>query len=194
MESEKKKVSYDLIIKNLEKKFYKEIGSESSRGFVIISICYLEWLLLGLLLKRLVDEKEALKILANKKRPIGFSRKIDLCYLVDVIYKEERDDLKTLNKIRNKFAHSWGITFNNEEIKKELCELKILKVIGLTYNFIKENPEDSFRRAILILIQLITLRISNCERISNQVKTLNIYDENIHSDDIIRTLSSQKSD
>jgi DNA-binding MltR family transcriptional regulator len=52
----------------------------------------------------------------------SFSRKIEFATVMDVIDEKARDDLRTLNKIRNEFAHDMNpLSFTSEKILP-LCE------------------------------------------------------------------------
>ncbi|MHA1396040.1 MAG: hypothetical protein ACTSRZ_21255, partial [Promethearchaeota archaeon] len=151
------KISNDTIRNYLEKKFYEFIENESPRGIAIAGTCYLEWLLYQLALKRLIEPQDMIKIL----RKINLSHLIDLCYSTGTINKEERQDLKKINEIRNKFAHRWGIiSFGHCEIKKRIQELNILKRIGLNKEAIEKDLELSFKKALLLFGKTLKARIA----------------------------------
>jgi DNA-binding MltR family transcriptional regulator len=76
------------------------------------------------------DEDEPLEkdSLLGPNRPLGnFESTCTAAYRLKQIPKPIFDDLRKLNKIRNKFAHDASITFQSTTVKDSLKELEILK-------------------------------------------------------------------
>ncbi|MBI2448352.1 hypothetical protein HYV44_02210 [Candidatus Microgenomates bacterium] len=124
-------------------KFFEELKKESDRGIVLIISTLLEEYLTELLEKKFIDDKkETDEILNGPLAPIGsFSSKIKLSYCLGLINKQDRDNLNTIRKIRNKFAHNIeSSSLNDEDVVKEIKKL----------NFVRIGPEDDLPKFILI--------------------------------------------
>jgi len=94
--------SYDPSKDSEFKDFSNELEKESDRGMAIICHAYIEDLLKELLKKRLIEDKIFLKKL---EKSISFEQLLALCFISGVVSEEERQDIKLLDEIRNKFAH-----------------------------------------------------------------------------------------
>jgi DNA-binding MltR family transcriptional regulator len=82
-----------------------------------------------------------------------------LCYLLGLIAKEDMDDLKLINRIRNHFAHNIMInSFDEEDIAKDCNNLKrisMLKVIDRK----TLSPRIKYLNSSLAYIAIFTLTL-----------------------------------
>ena len=90
--------------------FYEELQNESPRAAVIIAGAFLESQLRDLLSSFLVDDPKVVgELLGSDKkadRPLStFSSRTKAAYCLGLISRSIYDDLETIRKIRNKFAH-----------------------------------------------------------------------------------------
>jgi hypothetical protein len=105
-----------------------ELGHGSDRACAIIATANVESFLTTAILIKLVLIKleniddETLKALESQNGALGgFFSKIYLGYALDLYDKATRNDLETIRKIRNAFAHaSRPISFLNEEVSGRL--------------------------------------------------------------------------
>jgi DNA-binding MltR family transcriptional regulator len=91
-----------------------------------------------------IIEEQLLRALLTKMRPLSgemkkrlfdgygplssFSAKIDLSYALQIIDKDQYDDLTLIRRIRNQFAHSMSlVNFDNLEIRTHFKQFKTLQ-------------------------------------------------------------------
>lgn len=97
-------------------------NAESPRGAVLVSCSYLEEQLRAVIVAFLVPGSEKNVLLEGFNAPLGsFSARIKAAHCLGLISDIERDDLDTLRKIRNEFAHNHLINFRNQKIM-DLCK------------------------------------------------------------------------
>lgn len=107
--------------------FFEEFQKESPRAAVIISGAFLDSLLRDLIATFMIDDVSVVDDLLgtdnNADRPLAsFGARIKTAYCLGLISKAQYDDLKLIQKIRNKFAHKMhGYSFEEPEIVK-WCE------------------------------------------------------------------------
>jgi len=146
-----------------------EFQKETSRGAAIVGHTFLEGLIEKILVKRLVDGKTAKKI-----EGLPFSSKTDLCYSVGAISNVEKKDLLTINRIRNKFAHSLKYkTFNNASISSECNQFEIIKALQNNIEGIDIDnllPRQKFEVVTSLLILSLENKIKTCDRINENTK------------------------
>lgn len=128
------------IAKELTKQFReirRELSKESDRGLALYATAHIDIELEKLLKSKLIGSEQHLKEVLSFNGPLGtFSSKIKLSYSLGLINKVMMDDINTLRKIRNEFAHSdENISFNTQKIK-DLCDNLQLNV----------REEDALRR------------------------------------------------
>ena len=138
------------------------LANESDRGAAIIAAAYLEDRLRGGIIQKLRRDSKATKnIIDDLFRPGGpigsFSVKIQLGFLMRIYGKQVFHELKTINKIRNKFAHVIGhntaLSFESEMISSMCNELKIIEhyVLPLSdskhLNIFKNTVVENARRS-----------------------------------------------
>lgn len=137
------------------KKFIEEIKKESERAQAIICHAYVEDLLKELLKKRLIDFNDDLKEL------IPFKHLLKLCYITGTITEAEREDIRLLAIIRNRFAHKRKIkSFNTEDIPKLCNRLRVPR------SFTRElTPQEKFIKTAGYYIQILNLKLKYTKKV-----------------------------
>lgn len=96
-----------------------ELTKESDRGCVLLASSHLDLMLERLLNHKLVGSKKMKKQMFEFNGPLGtFSSKIIMSYSLGLLPKLAQQDIQTIRKIRNDFAHTIkNASFENESIK-----------------------------------------------------------------------------
>lgn len=98
----------------------KEFEGNSDRGVTVISASIIDVLLEDLLVSFLVpiNDKSTFKNIFSGNGPLSnVSNKIEMAFALGLLSNYDRDLLKAIISIRNKFAHQiYGIDFNSEKI------------------------------------------------------------------------------
>jgi hypothetical protein len=110
-----------------------EMFSGTDRALAIAGGAYLEKLLRMVLEEFLVNDKDAQGRLLDARKDgdlSKFASMTDMTFLVGLISKNVLSQLKTMAKIRNRFAHdyaarSFGDLLNDKDSQKELNKLKL---------------------------------------------------------------------
>jgi DNA-binding MltR family transcriptional regulator len=140
--------------------FTKQLMEESDRGAALVGLAYLDELL-----KRLCEAKmlasKATKALLNYPGALSTAAaRTDLAYSIGWIGPETYQDLVTLRRIRNKFAHAHEVvTFSDESVQK-LCSELISPRALLPARF----PKD--RDKFLITAQTLVMRLEYFRQLS----------------------------
>ena len=141
--------------------FLNEFQNESPRAAAILGGAYLDYLLKALLKSRLVTDRSLFKELDR----LTFERTMNLCYLTGVINKADRDDLKKINWIRNKFAHDIKLnTFMRSDISSKCNNLEIVNLMQKDEPIV-EKPRDKYTLAIAFFATTLKKIIRECQRI-----------------------------
>jgi mannitol operon repressor len=128
-------------------KFYKE----SDRGAVLVAGTILDERLKEILKSFLSDSKSTLDLLEGFNAPLGtFSSRIVACLSLGLIQKNEFDELNTIRKIRNEFAHTWDNTSFETDVIKDLCSK--LPWLGPAELKVNSTPRQKFNFTIAILL------------------------------------------
>ena len=155
-----------LVLKEMEtlrNKVFKQFIKETSRSCAIVGCAYIDNALNELLKATLIKDN---RIFLNYIDRSTCERRIILCYLLGLIGKQARDDLKRINKIRGWFAHEINLnSFNRENIKAECDKLKCLlnkQINGIEYK--------TYRRKYLLAISFymgyLERALKDCRRIN----------------------------
>lgn len=106
--------------------FIHEFQNESDRAAAIVGAAVLYDQLKQIITHFLVDDPKEVKALFSPSGALGaFGDRISLAYLLNLISKTQRDDLKIIAWVRNRFAHRlYGLTFSDPEITRETKKLK----------------------------------------------------------------------
>jgi DNA-binding MltR family transcriptional regulator len=106
---------------------FESLSKESDRGVVLTSASFLDEALEVLLRERFSirqpKSKSSMKPLFQPFGPLStFSGKITICYAIDLIGKWMYEDLEIVRKLRNEFAHSFGVARFDLPISVQLTE------------------------------------------------------------------------
>ncbi|WP_263602363.1 hypothetical protein [Chryseobacterium sp. PET-29] len=96
-----------------------ELTKESDRGCVLLASSHLDFMLEKLLYSKLIGSKKQKKQIFDFNGPLGtFSSKIIMSYSLGLLPPLAQQDVQTIRKIRNEFAHSVEmISFDQESVK-----------------------------------------------------------------------------
>jgi hypothetical protein len=109
---------------------FDALVGETDLAVATIGCAYLEQCLGALLKNRFTDCKVSKNLLEPGFGILGdYAARIHVAFALGLIPESWHDDLVTIGKIRNTFAHSnLTITFKNEEVTKWCNKLKNVKV------------------------------------------------------------------
>ena len=152
-------------------KVYDVLNHESDLACVLIGTSYLSELLGSAIRTVLRKSNTTENLLAPGKGVLGsFKARVDLAYCLKIIEKRDRQDLDTIGKIRNSFAHRHlSFDFTDSEVEKECNNLNawILKFNNEEINsdpHIENIPEqiikvDTTRQKFVISVVMLKQRI-----------------------------------
>lgn len=145
------------------KGFFEELQKESPRAAVILAGAFLDAQLRNLLSKFLVDDPKIVDKLIGSERPLStFGSRILSAYSLGLIGRMMYDDLETIRKIRNRFAHRMhGYSFDDRQIVDWCNELRLAKMITKTIPPLQLTHEDIFNISVTQLtmwLGMMTLR------------------------------------
>lgn len=90
------------------KHLYDVLNNESDLGCVLIVASYIDHALASLLKRHFIESRAVDKLLESPRGSISsFASRCDLAYCLGLIPKSFYQNLETLGKIRNTFAHSY---------------------------------------------------------------------------------------
>ena len=102
----KRSKNFDSIA-SLVNGFLAEFQAETDRGTTVVGAAFLNDILATMLRKHFVDDPNVVHDLLDFQGPLGtFSSRINLTYSLGLIRNDQFEDLNTVRKIRNAFAHS----------------------------------------------------------------------------------------
>ena len=139
---------------------YKDLEKETDRGAAIVFNAYIEDLLREILKRRLIFDGKKDEIIKSIDNRLTVDEVIKLCYATGTISKKQRDELASINRIRNKFAHRKDIkSFEHSEIKK-LC--KDLRCLGSEEGLCTRQTYDV---VVVYYLQFLKLMLIQTEKI-----------------------------
>lgn len=127
----------------------EEFHNAPDRVIAIVGAAYLDSLLEELFRAIFVEDKEEADRLLEPDRPLGSNgARYQLAYCLGLIEKHERDDLKTIARIRNAFAHKYQIqSFNHDETRKLVSKLHYgMELDSIVQSLIQNTPDPEQRR------------------------------------------------
>jgi mannitol operon repressor len=140
----------------------KELQSESDRGLVIIAASILDHLIARLIEVFVVyDPPATKKLLDDPFSPLGnFAPRTLAAYSLGLISKDERDDLDTIRKIRNEYAHEPKSTsFTDQKIMNKVNNLKTPKLVPVEiHDWNNLSTRQLFINAVSMLSTFIDMR------------------------------------
>jgi len=106
------------------KQFTNELNRETDRGTALVCAALLDSLLEQLLKAYLIVGKETDSLFDGDRPLASFSAKTGLAFSMGLISKLEFEDLTSIRRIRNDFAHDLGISFGTTSISDRCRTLK----------------------------------------------------------------------
>lgn len=97
------------------------LNNESERGLVLITAAMLDDLLEQTIGAFLISGADHKKLFEGASSPLSsFSAKCEIAYSLALISEREYSEIQTIRKLRNKFAHSFTGSFEDQSIK-DMC-------------------------------------------------------------------------
>ncbi len=165
-----------------------EFHAASDRAFAVLGAAYMDELLEELLRATFIEDAEATERLLGMTGPIGSNgARYNLAYSLALISKEERDDLKTIARIRNRFAHEYSaVGFDDDdEVRALVRKMHFVKrraalqqglvadaktrEAAASIASLKASSRELFRDAIIEFLVLVLPRVRDVRRAKVQV-------------------------
>lgn len=172
------------IIRSIDAEYHKA----GDRAFAVLGAAYMDHILEQLLRAAFVDDQSATESLLGPQGPIGSNgARYNLAYAIGLIAKEERDDLKKIADIRNRFAHVYtAVDFESDDRIRDL-------VLGLHYTArrktqqrglaqqttdkreaeliasLQPTPRQLFHGAVIDFLTLLLPRVREVRRASHRI-------------------------
>ncbi|MDF2797275.1 MAG: transcriptional regulator [Devosia sp.] len=109
-------------------KYSAEFMEETERGIALLAISMLDLVLTELIRNFLADVPSSGKLLDGFNAPLGtFASRVEAAHAFGLISDEEASDIHLMRKIRNEFAHSFGISFSDPAVKSRVDALQFSK-------------------------------------------------------------------
>jgi hypothetical protein len=142
--------------------------NESDNACVINGAAFLDAVLAGIIDRRLRDSDAKRRLMSPDGALGTYGARVDLAYCLKLIEKSRYDDLKTIGRIRNRFAHSfYSLDFNEHEIRQLCDNLKEWRVtLELDSEKTPDNltPKEIYERTkaeFIFTVQYLTMGILN---------------------------------
>lgn len=120
------------VLEKLEKQHASEWGEllnsdEGDRTIAVVTVCVLDDLLKKLIKENLIKDRRVDVLFKDEHLLQSTYAKINIAYFLGLIPSIWRDDLITLNRIRNQFAHTGkgSMTFDHDQVYKLLLNIKM---------------------------------------------------------------------
>jgi DNA-binding MltR family transcriptional regulator len=154
-----------------------EFHGKSDRVIAIVGAAYLDSVLDSLLRAVLIESRDDVDVLLGQTGPLGANGAgCQLAYCLGLITRDQRDDLKMIAKIRNKFAHDFHVSsFDVSPVRdycaslkspsrmaampEQLCSGEVAKKMA---EFVKQTtatPREQFRMSVSELLVRLLRRI-----------------------------------
>jgi mannitol operon repressor len=136
--------------------FLPELNKESDRGCVMVACSYLDELLRRILLAFLIDIPTSTTLLEGFNAPLGtLSTRASAALALGLIREREFNEVDTLRRVRNRFAHNVHISFDSQDVDA-LC--RNLTMSARSDNPSKDKPRGLYISAAVALILHLTNR------------------------------------
>lgn len=137
----KKKFNYDDFHFGEVSKMIVQLESESDRAVALIVSAWIDDSLTETIKRRLIQDEKVINDIFQFNSALGtFSSRIALGYLIRRFSKTVHDNLTTIRKIRNEFAHSRENLKFTEEGIAALCQNLYLK----SFKGLDKTPRNAF--------------------------------------------------
>src|SRR5262245_58109216 len=132
----------------------EEFHDAPDRVLAIVGAAYLDSILEDLLRAAFIENKQEADILLAPQGALGSNgSRYQLAYCLGLIDKELRDDLKTVARIRNAFAHRYDArSFEHADCEKLLVKLEHGKQLDAIVDQLVQNTSDPDEQARLRLV------------------------------------------
>ena len=106
------------------------MNTESDRGMVLIACSFVDELLHQILKGFFVEERSSALLLEGERAPLGsLTARTQAAYALGLIYSREKAEVDALRRIRNRFAHSVHVSFDDAKIL-EICKCMTMGIPG----------------------------------------------------------------
>lgn len=133
-------------------RFWEACEQESDRGFVLIAASHFENKLHQSLLEYFISDQVAEELLNSNGGALGtFSAKLKCCLLLGIIEHQVFQILRTISKIRNRFAHEISVSLDDPVVTSQVDSLLVSfskDVIGMVAS---ETTKGKFSIICLML-------------------------------------------
>lgn len=138
--------------------FLDKLRKESDRGAVLISASILDEQLKEVLRAFFTDSKSSKELIEGTNAPLGtFSSRINSCYGLGLIQKNEFEELNTIRKIRNEFAHKWD---DGDFMTPRIKDLTMnLPWTGPSGTHLETNAKERFNFMVVMLLTDLLWRV-----------------------------------
>jgi len=164
---------------------YDVLNEESDLACVLIATSYLDYALASLLKRHLVESGVVNKLLDSPRGALStFATRSDLAYSLGLIPKSLYQNLETIGKIRNQFAHSYtSIALDSADIEKLVNSLipptthQTLTVDGDNSTHSGPQPmpligssRDRFNTIVVVMVNMLLLTGLQTKRREKKLK------------------------
>ncbi len=159
--------------------FVDDIHGKSDRAVAIVGAAFLDSHLEQLLGSFFVDDYDEVRALVGSDRPLGtFGARIRMGYILGLISKEERDDLWSVNQIREFFIREMGeLSFSDDPLREWCFLLRLPNKILLSGE--TRTPRRLFVFAVALLVRQLSLRIEQAGQARRAVADEFVFVENM---------------
>lgn len=160
--------------------FFEEFQNETPRACVIVSAAFLDHILRDILASFMIPEKKSVDdLLGTDKQPerplSSFGARISSAYCLGLINRLEHNDLMTIKKMRNKFAHNLhGISFDTQEIIDLCNNLKTPTMGNHLFPPHLNTPRSRYTLTVSLLSMQLGIRIFDVQK---EQRTIRNYPE-----------------
>jgi hypothetical protein len=135
---------------------FNERATVDERAIAIVGVTFLDMILEHTLINFMVDDEKEMRKLLGVDRAMGaFSSRVTAAYCLGLICKTVRDDLRTVGKIRNRFAHELQASFEEEPIRGWCLALKWHEFSMMMKAPADATPRDIFQVGVNQLISYL---------------------------------------
>jgi DNA-binding MltR family transcriptional regulator len=112
-----------------EKDAHAEIEASPDRVAAIVSAAFVDDKLAVALKARVHHDKDITERLFSHSGALGtFSAKIDFAFMIGMFSKEAVEDLHTIRKVRNEFAHTLKTkSFNAQRVRDRIKNMRVVR-------------------------------------------------------------------
>jgi len=137
-----------------------EFEDESDRAAAILAAAYIDKLLGEVLKTTMIDTKEVKHLVDDFNAPLGtFAAHARAAYCLDLTSKEQFDDIQTIRRIRNDFAHKLtGLSFSNQSISAKCSNLKLAQIGSKP-----STPRECFNKSAFRIMVTLTIQIQDAK-------------------------------